>query len=64
MDTTGGLGKVVDQPSPDKAAELLAKLLSEGLGVNTDASAVKRLIRERWSKLSPLAHAVHNGAES
>ena len=48
--------------STDEAAELLAKLLnsvadSEGLS----GAAIKEVIRTRWSRLSHLAHSVHEG---
>lgn len=44
----------------EDAAAILARLVNDELGTNTDADAIRSLIRRRWSRVSDLAHAVHN----
>lgn len=49
-------------PQPERNPEiLLAKAFKEDLGVEINPQALRMFIRMRWSRVSALAHLIHEG---
>jgi hypothetical protein len=47
----------------DSAAESLARLVNDRLGVEVEAGALGAMIRENWPRLAALAHAIHEARQ-
>lgn len=59
-----GTGPSKPMPMPKReAAMLLSKLIEGSIGVFIDPESIRILFRDRWLKLSLLAHAIHEGVD-
>lgn len=48
----------------EKAERLLAREFKNELGITIDEQALRMFVRSRWSRLSALAHRIHNAPPS
>lgn len=53
------MGKPYREMKPAEAAILLARELTDSFGVEVSAMKVYDLIRTKWSRVSCLAHTIH-----
>jgi hypothetical protein len=49
---------------PEEAAMMLAGILTEKLGVEVPSMKLYDAIRTKWSIISTLAHAIHDGTKA
>jgi hypothetical protein len=48
---------------PTEAAKLIASIVYADLDIKVEAGALGLMIRKRWSRIAPLAHAVHDAPD-
>lgn len=49
--------------TPDNAAEKLAAIIYADLEVSVSGPDLTKLIRSRWNRIAPLAHAIHDSPD-
>ena len=53
----------MNEDSPRRAAAHLSSLLYADLDIDLQPSQIETFIRQRWTRIAPLAHAIHDAPD-
>ena len=53
--------RIASEPYQPRSEQVMVDMIREDLGVSIDPMAWRMFIRHRFTRLSPLAHRIHDG---